>query len=179
MGGKESVPAHVRGTVIHGVLERIQAESELARLLDETIGSLDDTDIEYALGPGSSYREALEEEIANVIGSPEWAEYTEGEHYRELAFVHLAGEREWRAGAFDLYRPGDPESLVVDFKTHPVKTPEEAAKVAEGYRAQVDVYREAAELRGPAEVRLEFTSLAGGGGVDGNLRARVRHGDWA
>ena len=177
-GGKDSVPAHVRGTVIHGVLERVQAESELSRLLDETIGSLDDTDVEYALGPGSSYREALEEEIAKVIESPEWAEYTEGEHYRELSFVHLAGEREWRAGAFDLYRPGDPESLVVDFKTHPVKTPESlvvdfkthpvktpeaAAKVAEGYGVQVEVYREAAGVRGEVEVRLEFTSLAGGG----------------
>ncbi len=158
-----ALPSHVRGTVIHGVLERIQAESELSRLLDETIGSLDDPDIEYALGPGSSYREALEEEIARVIGSPAWAEYTEGEHYRELPFVHLSGEREWRTGAFDLYRPNDPLSLVLDFKTHAVRDAEEAAQVAEGYRVQADVYREAAELAGPVEVRLEFTRLAAGG----------------
>ena len=130
-GGTDSVPAHIRGTVIHGVLERIEAEAELSRLLDETIGSLDDPDIENALGAGSAYREALELEIAKVIESPEWAAYTEGEHYRELSFVHLAGERQWRVGAFDLYRPGEPESLVVDFKTHPVKTPQEAAKVAD------------------------------------------------
>ena len=161
--GKDSVPAHIRGTVIHGVLERIEAEAELSRLLDETIGSLDDPDIENALGAGSAYREALELEIAKVIESPEWAAYTEGEHYRELSFVHLAGEREWRVGSFDLYRPGEPESLVVDFKTHPVGSVEEADKVAEGYAVQVGVYRDAAGLRGAAEVRLEFTSLAGGG----------------
>ncbi len=52
-GGAGAVPAHLRGTVIHGVLERIEAEAELSRLLDETIGSLDDPDIENASwGPG-------------------------------------------------------------------------------------------------------------------------------
>ena len=159
--GEDAIPSHVRGTMIHGVLERIQSETELAQVLNETIGGLDDADIEYALGPGSSYREALEAEIAKVIGSPEWAEYTEGEHYRELSFLHLAGERDWRVGAFDLYRSGDPESLVVDFKTHPVKTREEAAKVAQDYSVQVRVYREAAGLRGAARVQLQFTCLAG------------------
>lgn len=54
------MPANIRGTVIHGVLERIQEESELGQLLNETIGGLDDADIEYVLGPGSSYRQALE-----------------------------------------------------------------------------------------------------------------------
>jgi len=159
VAGEDGVPAHVRGTVIHGVLERILEESELARLLEETIGGLDDADIEYALGPGSAYREALEAEIAKVINSPQWAEYTDGEHYRELSFVHLADKREWRAGSFDLFRPGDPESLVVDFKTHPVKTEEAAAKVAEGYAVQVGVYRRAGGLSGAADVRLEFTGL--------------------
>lgn len=160
-GGANKVPANVRGTVIHGVLERIQEERELAQLLDETIGGLDDADIESVLGAGSAYREALEAEIANVVRSPEWAAYTEGEHYRELSFTHLADRRAWRAGAFDLYRPGDPEALIVDFKTHPVKTEEEAEKVAEGYGVQVRVYREAAALRGAAEVRLHFTNLDG------------------
>lgn len=158
--GEGGLPADVRGTVIHSVLERIQEEAELARLLNETIGGLDDADIEYVLGSGSAYREALEAEIAKVINSPQWAEYTASEHYREISFVHLADEREWRAGSFDLYRPGEPESLVVDFKTHPVETAEEAEKVAERYSVQVQVYQEAARLQGPAEVLLEFTSLA-------------------
>ena len=163
-GGEAKLPANIRGSLIHGVLERIQEESELAGLLDETIGGLDDADIEYALGPGSSYREAVEAEIAKVISSPQWAEYTAGEHYRELSFVHLAEEREWRAGAFDLYRPGVPESLVMDFKTHPVNDARAAAKVAAGYSVQVEVYRNAGELAGPTDVRLEFTRLGDRGG---------------
>ena len=161
--GKEPVPANVRGTVIHGVLERIAEEADLARLLDETIGSLDDPDVENVLGAGSSYREALEKEIAAFVGTPEWAEFTEGDHYRELSFIHLVGEREWRAGALDLYRPGEPTALVVDFKTHPVKTAAEAEVVRKGYGVQVAVYRAVGELVGSTEVRLEFTKLAGEG----------------
>ena len=53
---------------------------------------------------------------------------------------------------------------MVDFKTHPVGSAEEADRVAEGYLVQVSVYQHAAELRGPVKVRLEFTSLAAGGG---------------
>ena len=162
--GDAPVPSHVRGTVIHGVLERIQEESELAQLLDETIGSLDDPDVENALGSGSAYREALEKEIAAFVETPGWAAVTEGEHYRELSFVHLAEERSWRAGALDLYRPDEPTSLVVDFKTHPVKTEEEAEKVRDGYGVQVGVYRRAGELLGPTSVRLEFTTLSRSGG---------------
>jgi hypothetical protein len=64
-------------------------------------------------------------------------------------------------GALDLYRPGEPTALVVDFKTHPVKT--EAEVVRKGYGVQVAVYRAVGELVGSTEVRLEFTKLAGEG----------------
>ena len=99
-----------------------------------------------------------------MINSPQWAEYTATEHYREIPFVHFTDERDWRAGSFDLYRPGDPESLVVDFKTHPVKAGQAAPKVADDYTVQVEVYRKASEVAGPADVRLEFTGLADRGG---------------
>lgn len=160
-GDGEGIPADVRGTIIHGVLERIREEAELARLLDETIGALDDPDLEDVLGRGSRYRDALEREIERVVRSPEWAWYTEGEHHRELGFIHLRGAREWRVGAFDLYRPGPDKALVVDFKTHPVKSEEQARRVAEGYAVQRKVYREAGEIRGPTEVELVFTALVG------------------
>ena len=68
--GDAGVPSHVRGTVIHGVLERIREEEELAEILDETIGSLDDPDLESTLGPGTEYREALEKEIGR---GDQWA----------------------------------------------------------------------------------------------------------
>jgi hypothetical protein len=157
----EGIPADVRGTIIHNVLERIREEGELTVLLNETIGSLDDPDLEASLRPGSEYRVMLEGEIERVIRSPEWAQYTEGAHWRELPFVHLAEPEQWRVGAFDLYRPGPPNGLVVDFKTHPVKSQKEVARVAEGYSVQVEVYRAAAALRGErAKVRLQFTTLA-------------------
>lgn len=148
------VPATVRGTVIHGVLERIRDEAELSRLLREAIGGLDDPDLEAALVE-SRYREQLEEEIRRVIRSEQWAWYVEGEHWRELEFVHLAGAREWRVGAFDLYRPGPP-GWVIDFKTHEIEA-EEAERVAGDYEIQVRVYREASAIRDSARVGLHFT----------------------
>ncbi len=51
---------------------------------------------------------------------------------------------------------------MVDFKTHPVKSPEEARRVAEGYAVQKEVYREAGETWKPTEVELVFTALVGG-----------------
>jgi ATP-dependent exoDNAse (exonuclease V) beta subunit len=159
--GDEPVPSHVRGTVIHGVLERIQEESELAQLLDATIGALDDPDVENALGAGSAYREALEKEISVLLATKEWKELTEHEHHRELSFVHLAADRAWRAGALDLYRPGEQTSLVVDFKTHSAKSAQEAREIEKGYEVQAQVYAFAAGLRGPATVRFVFTAVVG------------------
>jgi ATP-dependent exoDNAse (exonuclease V) beta subunit len=148
------IPATVRGTVIHGVLEHIREEAELSRLLHETIGGLDDPDLEEAL-EAADYRAALEEEIRRVVRSEEWAWYVEGEHYRELEFVHLAGEREWRVGAFDLYRPGPP-AWVIDFKTHEIEA-HEAAKVARDYTIQARIYREASAIGDGATIALHFT----------------------
>jgi ATP-dependent exoDNAse (exonuclease V) beta subunit len=150
------VPAVVRGTLIHGVLERIEEEEELAALLDETIGALDAPELEVAMAPGSRYRAALEEEIRRVLKGEEWRWYVEGEHYRELAFVHLAGDRSWRVGKFDLYRPDEPEARIVDFKTHQIG-PEEVEEKAQDYAVQSEVYTAAAEVRGPARMELHFT----------------------
>ncbi|MFW6084028.1 MAG: hypothetical protein ACODAA_02340, partial [Gemmatimonadota bacterium] len=62
-----------------------------------------------------------------------------------------------RAGAIDLYRPGD-EAVVVDFKTHRIEAGRTAG-VAADYEAQADVYREAvAALSGRTpRVLLHFT----------------------
>ncbi|MBW3535008.1 MAG: UvrD-helicase domain-containing protein, partial [Gemmatimonadetes bacterium] len=100
------VPADVRGTVIHGVLERLEEERELGRVLDEAIGELENPEVEALLSPGTRYRRALEDEIRTVVSGAQWAWYVEGEHHREMGFAHLVGPREWRLGAFDLYRPG-------------------------------------------------------------------------
>ncbi|NKB86732.1 MAG: AAA family ATPase [Acidobacteria bacterium] len=152
--GASQVPATVRGTVIHGVLERIREEAELRRILRETIGGLDDPDLEELLAE-DEYTAALEEEIRSVIQSEEWAHYVEGEHYRELTFLQFAEPRSWRIGAFDLYRPGDPDQ-VIDFKTHEIEA-SETPRAARDYEIQARIYREAATIRGPARVLLHFT----------------------
>ncbi|HJO02374.1 MAG TPA: UvrD-helicase domain-containing protein [Acidobacteriota bacterium] len=155
-GGEPALQATVRGTLIHGVLERIEREDELAAILEETIGSLDDPELERLMSAHSRYREALEAEIRRIVRSDAWKWYVEGENYRELSFLHLLGPLDWRVGAFDLYRPGDPETWVVDFKTHEIEAAEVAA-IAAGYRIQAQVYRQAARVAGPARVRLHFT----------------------
>jgi len=154
---KSGVPASARGVVVHGVLERIREEGELADLLELAIGALGSPDLEEYMSPGTEYRVALENELRVVIGSPEWRSYVEGEHWRELWFVHFRRPRKWRVGAFDLYRRGDSRDLIVDFKTHGIG-PEAVEGAAADYKAQVQVYRAAAKAAGrDAEVRLHFT----------------------
>ena len=183
------LPALVRGQIIHGVLERLEAEAEIARVVEETIGSLDEPELEAMLRPGSEYREQLEEEIRRVAASEEWAWYTTGElgrdYWKELTFTHLVGARDWRFGAFDLYRrlagpgtgtdaapgPGAAPSrlagalgleegldaLIIDFKTHDI-TAAQAPGAARDYRIQADVYRAAASsMAGRVAVGLHFT----------------------
>ncbi|MGB5301628.1 MAG: PD-(D/E)XK nuclease family protein, partial [Gemmatimonadota bacterium] len=157
------LPARIRGTLIHTVLERLEAESELARILGEAIAGLDAPESEILLEPGSAYREALLEEIEAVVRSPEWAHYVEGQHWRELPFLHLLGPREWRLGAYDLFHPGredDPARVprIVDFKTHVIES-EEVPDTAATYEIQAEVYREAAAtiLGRPVQVSLHFT----------------------
>lgn len=182
-GDERGLPALVRGQIIHGALERLEAEAEIARVVEETIGSLDEPELEAMLRPGSEYREQLEEEIRRVAASEEWAWYTEGElgrdYWKELTFTHLVGARDWRFGAFDLYRrlagPGPDtgtaparlagalgleeglDALIIDFKTHDI-TAAQAPGAARDYRIQADVYRAAAtSLAGRTAVGLHFT----------------------
>ncbi|WP_420615003.1 UvrD-helicase domain-containing protein [Candidatus Palauibacter sp.] len=184
-GEERGLPALVRGQIIHGALERLEAEAEIARVVEETIGSLDEPELEAMLRPGSEYREQLEEEIRRVAASEEWAWYTEGElgrdYWKELTFTHLVGARDWRFGAFDLYRrlvgagagPGSGtaparlagalgleeglDALIIDFKTHDI-TAAQAPGAARDYRIQADVYRAAAtSLAGRTAVGLHFT----------------------
>ena len=166
------LPATLRGTIIHGVLEQLEDAAELSRILDETIGSLDEPELESMLSPGARYREALEAEIRRVVESREWAWYTSGElardYWKELTFTHLIGPRDWRYGAFDLFRRADGDAdgdaggtrtrgLIVDFKTHPVSA-ERAARIARDYRIQAEVYRAAGRIAGAeVDVHLHFT----------------------
>ena len=161
--GGEGLSPRARGQLIHGVLERIRDEEELAELLDVVVGTLDAPELEEALERGSLVREHIEAEIRSVVQSLEWRWYVEGQHFRELPFVDLRSPVRWHVGAFDLYRPGEP-GLIVDFKTQDV-TSEVAKVVAEKYRIQAGLYEGVAgHLAGGAKVRFHFTKA--GSAVD-------------
>ena len=151
---RDGVPADVRGTLIHGVLEKIEDEAELAELLDVAVGALDSPELETYLAAGTRYRDQLEEEIRTVVASEEWRWYVDGDYWRELWFVQFRGQGKWRIGAFDLYRSG----LIVDFKTHDVTAARAAAEAAK-YRLQALTYRTVVRtlVGGDAEVRFHFT----------------------
>ncbi len=147
--GGGSVPAPVRGTLIHGVLERIEAMAELTDILSETIAGIDaPPGVEDHLLPGTDYREALEAEIARVVTGDDWRWYVEGEHYRELRFLHLTAAGTWTQGAIDLYRPGTGQDAeagspwVIDFKTHRIEAAD-VEEVAADYGIQIGIYRDA------------------------------------
>lgn len=153
---EDEIPAWVRGVLIHGVLEKLQEEAEIAELLDEAIGALDAPELEERMAPAADYRRALEDEIARVVKSDEWKSYVEGEHYRELPFVQFVSPYKWRTGAFDLFRPGA-TNLIIDFKTHAIG-PEQVEATARHYRLQGLLYRDAARALGrDSEFRLHFT----------------------
>lgn len=168
----ERLPPDVRGTIVHGVLEEIEEEAELARILEETIGELGAPELEPMLAPGTQYRRELEAEILRVVRDAEWRWYTDGRHFRELGFLHLVEGGEARVGSFDLYRPAGasanaPDAAaradaahsdwIVDFKTNSVDAKGAHSKARE-YAIQAAVYRTAAEaLRGPVRFRLHFT----------------------
>ena len=151
------MPGNIRGSVIHAVLERISESTELVKVLDDVISELVAPEVAVVMASGTPYRAALEKEIRDVVQGDEWKWYFEGEYYSELPFVYLLAPKDWRIGDLDLYRPG-PEALVIDFKTHEdVIDQESAEKVAEEYKTQMQVYREAASMKSKAEARLFFT----------------------
>ena len=152
------MPSQTRGKVIHGVLERIQEYEELPTVLNETLSSMDASELGGGPKLGSKYWEALEEELEQVLKSPEWKWYIDGEHYRELSFVHLVDRKHWYLGAFDLYRPGmdGEKALVVDFKTHELEEAD-IGQVAQTYLPQTNIYREVAEISKESLVQLHFT----------------------
>jgi ATP-dependent helicase/nuclease subunit A len=156
-GPGDGLAPRVRGTIIHGVLEKIEDEAELAELLDVAVGSLDSPELVERLARGTEEREAIEQEIKKVVTSEEWRWYVEGRHWRELKFVQLRTPQKWRIGAFDLYRPGEPEGLIVDFKTQDVSA-RSVETEARKYALQSLMYRTVAgRLAGPAKLQFHFT----------------------
>ncbi len=152
-GRKEGpIPARVKGLIVHDALERADRESSLDRLLDEAIGGVGEEEPGLIIGDlDQGDRARLRKEIDAVLSTDAWRDWVSGEHYRELAFVHLAGAGDWRQGRIDLFVPsrgigerGSTDVRIVDFKTDRVG-PGDLATAASRYATQIRVYREALE----------------------------------
>jgi hypothetical protein len=148
--GRGGLPARVRGSLIHEVLERF--DDDLEELLEEVVEGVGEGG---SGSPGSVRRLVLQErlraEIQSVIEGDAWQEWISSEHYRELSFVHFAAPDDWRQGRIDLFVPRRPGqkgastgALIVDFKTDRVGD-EGTDRLVDRYRTQVRVYREAVD----------------------------------
>ena len=172
VAAEEAIPGRVRGLIVHDVLEQSGADGdpdgprldeaktadsefeldELDRLLDQAIGGLREEDSTLLVGRTEAGElNRLREEIHRVLSSEAWRDWTAGEHYLELPFVHLAGPGDWRQGRIDLFVPRPPPSesghadvRIVDFKTDRVQEGGVEA-AAQRYATQTRVYREAIE----------------------------------
>lgn len=168
-GDDRTIPARLKGLIVHDVLERAELEVSLDRLLDEAIGGVGDAEPGLSVGDfDQRVRASLRQEIDAVLSSDPWREWVAGEHYRELPFVHLAGAGDWRQGRIDLFVPphgtGRPESgevRIVDFKTDRID-PEDLSSAARRYHTQTAVYREAIE------------AILGGGAGESAESRRIR-----
>lgn len=147
-----SIPARLRGLIVHEVLERAERDLSLDRLLDEAIGGVGDAEPGLVVADfDQGARARLRMEIDAVLSGDPWRDWVAGEHHRELPFVHLAGADDWRQGRIDLFVPprdtGKSESgevRIVDFKTDRIG-PEELSDAAGRYETQTRIYREAVE----------------------------------
>ncbi len=157
--------ADLKGTIVHGVLERIQDEDEVAELLDVVVGAVDAEEISALLEGNQALRQAIEDEIRRVVSSPEWRWYVEGTHWRELGFVQFRSPRRWRVGALDLYRPGSP-SVVIDFKTQDLAAAEVQGE-ARKYHLQAEMYRAVVRDLMAEEVQVRFHFTGPGAVVEG------------
>jgi hypothetical protein len=155
----ELISAVARGQIVHDVLERHAQDAELDALLEDAIGRWDrdapapETDI------GRQYRAHLSDEVTRILDHPDYADIVARPGARrELAFLRVLEDGSAIQGFMDLAAPdarGDGIELL-DVKTTQCGA-DAAAKKAEQYGPQRDVYTTAAEaIDGRPVTRFAF-----------------------
>jgi ATP-dependent helicase/nuclease subunit A len=155
----ELISAVARGQIVHDVLERHAEEAELDVLLEDAIGRWDRDAPAPETGPGRAYRAHLTDEVTRVLEHPDYAEIVARPGARrELPFLHVLENGTAAQGFMDLAAPdaqGDGIELL-DVKTTQCDA-DAAAKKAEQYGLQRDVYVTAAEsIAGRPVTRFAF-----------------------
>ena len=147
--------AVVRGQVVHDVLERLEEEAELDRLLEDAIGRWDPEAPAPEGAEGREYRAALREEIELVSTHPGYRAIADrAGARRELGFVYVAGEDAVVEGKIDLAAPGGSTGglTLLDVKTGQLDGGG-AAEHAQLYAIQRTAYVAAVQGIGGGEVR--------------------------
>lgn len=143
--GKDEIDAVKRGLIVHDVLERYEAETELDELLEEAIGRWDPAAPAIDGARGRRYRAKLMGHVDAVLGHPEYqAVAGRPGARRELSFMHILGPRSVVEGKIDLVGPDAAGYDIIDVKTTECDE-ETARRKADGYTLQRAAYVRAVE----------------------------------
>jgi ATP-dependent helicase/nuclease subunit A len=174
----ELISAVARGQIVHDVLERHAEDAELDALLEDAIGRWDDNAPAPDSDRGIRYREHLADEVTRILDHPDYAGIVARPGARrELAFLHILPDGAVAQGFMDLAAPdaaGDGVELL-DVKTTQCDA-DVAAKKAEHYGPQRDVYTVAAEaITGRPVTRFAFQFSRARTQIAVDLDDRDRH----
>lgn len=155
--GARSSNATVRGQVVHDVLERHGAGSNLDTLLEVALRERDPDAPGADTQEGAAYRAALRRNVESILQDPAYREVADlPRARRELEFVYLTGPNEGWNGTLDLAASTPEGQVLLDVKTG---DPADLERKAAEYALQQDVYTVAASAIGAtpvAEFRFHF-----------------------
>jgi CRISPR/Cas system-associated exonuclease Cas4 (RecB family) len=141
----EGLDAITRGLIVHDVLERLEEEAELDRVLEESIGRFDADAPAADVSEGIAYREHLREEVARIAEHPDYQAIARLPSARqELGYLHLLEGGGVMEGSMDLAARRDDGLVLLDVKTSQIGSAAAKERAAH-YGPQRDVYVAAAE----------------------------------
>jgi hypothetical protein len=171
---KQIVSAVARGQIVHDVLERWEAEAELASLLEDAIGRFDEHAPPPETTQGRVYRGELSAEVGRVLEHDAWRVRLARPHVRrELGFLYLHGEDFVAQGSIDLATPDAAGTglELIDVKTSQCDAAAAERKATE-YSPQRDVYATAASsIAGLPVTRFGFLFSKPGVNVEAPIDA--------
>jgi ATP-dependent helicase/nuclease subunit A len=172
--GPEYASAIARGQIVHEVLERLDREDELDRLLDAAIGRWRPEEPAPEAPHRRKLHEELRAEVLSVAGNPEYrALADQPTARRELAFLAILGADQVVEGKVDLVALEAGRLGVLDVKTG--GDSESARARARHYDLQRDTYVTALERIGGTPVgRFAFQFSAAGLQISEEITDEVR-----
>jgi ATP-dependent helicase/nuclease subunit A len=146
--GSNFESAVVRGQIVHDVLEHLDEETELERVLEEAIGHWAEDAPGADLPDGTAFRRRIRGELDAVLGNAAYAKlFDHPGARRELGFLHVTESADVAEGRIDLAVSREDGLVLVDVKTSDCGRAAAEARARE-YAPQRDVYISAVEAIG-------------------------------